>query len=551
MLDPDSSEQPNKAAALAILAGSRVMVWDLSSPLGDDGEEPNVHVFDSYPQYEDRVPISSLAWNHNQMVIATSSGIPTDTFGGHDNIVLLSSQGGQTLDSFQHDKNSNHHPGESAVKSISFGGKSRYLCIGDESGAVCLWDLKKKIRVRQFFHSRSSNSSGGGVSGSDFDNVSPSLQVSLDPTDTYVLSLSPSALYQYNLRDGQLVGTLQLPNSNEGMDIDVAHFTVFSISDLEPNLCAIGTDDGSIYIRDITNHHTDLLEMTQRHNGDVTGLAFSPVYPDLLFSCGTDGMILVHNKSERSSQKIRDAIESNNSSIESMSLHANGVTCAIGCHSGDIFVYDFCQNSPSDDGKISTTLLDSFQANEPIRSLFFAPPPRTKDKQRQQSSSKNNGSSNHENSSEGSSKATTRSATIDTAQSMDSTSSRVQSSERINTQPTTATTTTTSQQTPVSPTATTESKSKATGVASPFAKRLASLASISKPPKQHAGSSSSKRTEKAPLSPKKPPSSPVHKNYNTRIRPRESPQKAEVQKAEQTNVSRNMDRAELVLFHVA
>jgi WD40 repeat protein len=550
MLDPDFSEPNKPAATLAILSGAKVMVWDLSSPIGDNGDEPNVRAFDSYPQYEDGVPISSLAWNHNQMVIATSSGISTDAFGGHDNIVLLSSQGGQTLDSFQHDSqwkqkqqyaarddennnnsNSNHHPGGSAVKSISFGGKSRYLCIGDESGAVCLWDLKKKIRVRQFFHTRS------GGAGFGVDSPCPSHQVSLDPTDTYVLSLSPSALYQYNLRDGQLVGTLKLPNTNDGIDIDVAHFTVFSISDLEMNLCAIGADDGSIYIHDITNHHfkqhegsSPLLEMTQRHSGDVTGLAFSPVYPDILFSCGSDGMILVHNKSERSSQKIRGALDSNHSSIQSMSLHANGVTCAVGCQSGDVFVYDFFQNNPNEQGEISTTLLASFQANEPIRSLFFAPPPRPKDKQRQ---SGKNSSSNNENNSEGSSRATSRSTTIDNAP-MDSTPSRIQSSERNNNKPATA-----AQQTPVSPTAT-ESKSKA-GVASPFAKRLAALASISKPPKQQkavaAYAGSSKRTtEQAPLSPKKLPSSPVHKYNNSRIRPREP-----TQKAEQTNVSRNVD----------
>jgi WD40 repeat protein len=299
--------------------------------------------------------------------------------------------------------------------------------------------------------------------------------VSLDPTDTYVLSLSPSSLYQYNLRDGQLVATLPVPKHMGGdnvVDIDVARFTVFAISDLKPNLCAIGTDDGRIYIHDIANPSNQPPLMAQRHGGAVTGLAYSSVHPNVLFSCGRDGVILVHHTSEGTSQTLVGA--GAEASILSMSLHANGTTCAVGCDSGDVLVYDFRIHNEA--AELSASLLASFRSNEPIHSLFFAPPPRSKDKLRQSSSSSSTKVSNKEN-----------------------------SGARP---PPSSTTTAAAPKTPVSPTR----RSLAT--------KLAALRSSASPKRTRGGS-----PPKAPS-----PSSPLH-NYN-RIRPR-SPALA----SENTNVS--------------
>jgi WD40 repeat protein len=351
---------PSSNVTLAILSESEVVLWDLHP----NREENNVRVFNPYPDEDDGVPISCLAWNHNQMVIATSSGIPTDEFE-HDNIVLLSAQTGQQLDSFQHDernqKQQHRHVAGAAANTINFGGKSRYLCIGDENGAICLWDLKKKTRVRQYFHTTN--------------DPSPSLQVSLDPTDTYVMSLSSSAMYVYNLRDGLFMGTLKAPDDITNGNDDTL-FTNYAISNLEPNKCAIGTNDGSIYMYDITNHSqsSPLFELTQRHNGAVTGLSFSAIDSNLLISCAQDGIVLAHNISEGTSYEV--CALDDNSIIQSMSLHSNGVTCAVGCESGDIYIYDI-RNSTEDVG-ITKTMLASYQINGPVNSLHFAPPPRVK-----------------------------------------------------------------------------------------------------------------------------------------------------------------------------
>ncbi|VEU37964.1 unnamed protein product [Pseudo-nitzschia multistriata] len=404
MVDPDAAGSGKKI--LAILSGSKVTVWDLppSPILGRENSsdaDPGVRSFDPYPQSEDAMPISSLAWNHNQMVIATSSGIPTDEFA-HDNVVLLSSQSGQKLDSFQHDWGwkqkrkfalqqeqqwQESSTQGSIVNSISFGGKSRYLCIGDESGAVCLWDLKKKVRVRQFFHNPigGAGDNGGKCNFAGFS----SLQVSLDPTDTYVMSLSPRAMYQYNLRDGQLLGSLEVPKDDDSKDKQgTCLFTVFAISNLEPNICAIGTSGGNIYLYDISAPHgldqtsTPHAKIIRRHNGRVTGLVFSPENPNTFLSSGTDGIVYVHNKSNGTRHKVCSAPDTNNP-IQTLSLHADGVTCAIGCRSGDVYVYDLQYIIKG--GDMPAPLLATHQSSDPINSLVFAPPPKAKDPQKPKS----------------------------------------------------------------------------------------------------------------------------------------------------------------------
>ena len=81
-----------------------------------------------------------------------------------NNVVLTVAESGNRVDSLQHDLNWDRPPASGT--SIAFGGKSRYIAVGDNSGAVCLWDLKKRMRVREFFH-----------------DGYPSIQVAVEPSD--------------------------------------------------------------------------------------------------------------------------------------------------------------------------------------------------------------------------------------------------------------------------------------------------------------------------------------------------------------------------------
>ena len=126
----------------------------------------------------------------------------------------MSSQSGSILDSFRHTditsdptKQQPRQPKYSTSSfrkaqstSVSFGGKSRYLCVGDNEGTTVLWDLKKQSRVRQF---KAPNQT-----------KSPAIiQACLDPTAAFMCSLSSQALSFYNLRQATFARQWTYPNT--------------------------------------------------------------------------------------------------------------------------------------------------------------------------------------------------------------------------------------------------------------------------------------------------------------------------------------------------
>jgi WD40 repeat protein len=211
------------------------------------------------------------------------------------------------------------------------------------SGAVCLWDLKKKVRARQFFHEGQ-----------------PSLQVSLDRTDTYVLSLSSRSLRSYKLREG-VPAISWTPQGNYD-------FTKFACSTMEPQLVAIGTDDGSVLLYDITNPQSSqtILTLNQRHNSLITGIAFSYTNDKLLASTSQDGSLQFFDKG--SGALIQELVRLPNC-ITSLALNADGFSCAIGTDEGEVLIYDL-RRAGSD--------LASIHVQRAVRSLQFSPPPKNK-----------------------------------------------------------------------------------------------------------------------------------------------------------------------------
>lgn len=272
--------------------------------------------------------------------MATVSAVSTD-IEVHNNVVLTAAESGTRLDSLQHNQNWNRKAGVGT--SVAFGGKSRYLTVGDESGAVCLWDLKKRSRVRQFFHD--------GYA---------SRQVSVDPSDTFVLSLSHAFLSVYNLREGNLSTSLDPPDRHMS-------FTKFHTSPLEAEKTAIGTRDGSVVVYDIhsMNRNTPLLTLDRRQSDAITGISFSSVNSQLLASSSADGTLQFFDI--RSGETIQQ-LAALSAPISSLSMHEGGINCAVGTDTGEVLIYDLRQNEP----------LASMHANGPVTSLQFAPIPKPK-----------------------------------------------------------------------------------------------------------------------------------------------------------------------------
>ena len=239
------------------------------------------------------------------------------------------------LDSFRHDralKRPSSALENRVATSVAFGGKSRYLTVGDTSGAICLWDLKKKIRVRHYFHSGTA-----------------SLQAALDPKDTHVLSLNWRALHVFRLREGTLATTLS----------GTCHYTTFSTSVLESSRVAIGTKTGTVDLWDVSSE--SMAGSLSPHTGAVTGVAFSAVSKLLLASACIDETLIF---SDTTTGKTVQRMELG-SPASSLSFHGDGITCAVGTESGLALVYDLRQ--PNDP-------IARYQANDRVLSLRFAAP---------------------------------------------------------------------------------------------------------------------------------------------------------------------------------
>ena len=273
----------------------------------------------------------------NFPVLASCSNTNTDQIR-HDNIVLTASQSGAKLDTLQHNKDWTQPAG--TTTSLAFGGKSRYLCIGDSSGAVCLWDLKKRLRVRQFFN-----------------DGYPSRQVSLDPTDTYVITLSDQVITIYYLREGTVATTFSPPGNYS--------FTCYSVSALEPSTIAVGASDGSILLYDISNIRATtnpFLILEGAHSAEVTSIAMSPHNPILMASASMDGTLIFSTTAGETIHQLATL----DSAITSLSLHADGISCAVSTKAGDIYLYDMRENVP----------LASLRVRGSASKIQFAPPPK-------------------------------------------------------------------------------------------------------------------------------------------------------------------------------
>ena len=206
-------------------------------------DDRDVCVFVEYTSYHKQTfthcfPLSLF------LVLASCCSLENNT----DNVVLTLAVSQNTLESFRHDRGLKRPAASSphtAATCVAFGGKSRYLTVGDASGAVCLWDLKKKTRVRHYFHSGAA-----------------SLQATLDPTDASVLSLTHNALHVFRLREGTLTASLTGKS-----------YTTFCTSTLEPTKIAIGSKNGSVHVWDVATQ-TRIIS-TSPHTSAITGVAYS------------------------------------------------------------------------------------------------------------------------------------------------------------------------------------------------------------------------------------------------------------------------------------
>lgn len=358
---------------LVIGSGSSVVTWDCRNedPSESDENLKSFSPFVSSSQTEG-TRIADLAWNHNGQVLACCSTSTSMEENLRKNIVLMSTHSGSTLDSFRHTDSSSdpskyqnklygRNSSGPAATCVAFGGKSRYLCIGDQQGDVCLWDLKKQSRVRQFKSKKRQ----------------PCVQACLDPTATYVCALSSDTFTLYHLRQATFASQWNFSSghSNKG------GWNQFRFSPLQPTLMALGDDMGRIQLHDGLDHEQPQLvcggghsshsststSLLPHHASPITGLAFSTQNSKLLANVRRNGIL------EFVDTSTGEVIHHQQTGGNASALAFQGVSCVVGTETGEVQVYDL-RKMMQQFGKAVTTY--RMPKGDAVTTLEFAPIPK-------------------------------------------------------------------------------------------------------------------------------------------------------------------------------
>lgn len=358
---------------LVIGSGSSVVTWDCRNEEPSEADE-NLKSFSPFlsgPQ-TDGSHIADLAWNHNGQVLACCSAATSMEETMRKNIVLMSSHSGSTLDSFRHTDSSSdpakyqnkyaRNSSGPAATCVAFGGKSRYLCIGDQQGDVCLWDLKKQSRVRQFKSKKRQ----------------PCVQACLDPTATYVCALSSDTFTLYHLRQATFANQW---NFSSGHSNNKGGWNQFRFSPLQPTLMALGDDMGRIQLHDgldqeqpqlvcgggHSSHSNTSTSLLPHHASSITGLAFSTQNSKLLANVRRNGIL------EFVDTSTGEVIHHQQTGRNASALAFQGVSCVVGTETGEVQVYDL-RKMMQQFGKAVTTY--RLPKGDAVTTLEFAPIPK-------------------------------------------------------------------------------------------------------------------------------------------------------------------------------
>ena len=378
---------------LALSCGPAVVTWDCGSgpshvrvdPYSDEGStaSSSCRIFHPHGRNYSNV-VTSLTWNHNEQVLATCSS--TTSTDDKPNVALVHAESGTNLESLSNffpsgggggSKNrsstntANNKAGiPAAATGLGFGGKSRYLVVSDASGCASVWDLKKTARVRTF-RLPQPPSSASAFTGPIC------TAAAIDPSDTFVAAASgwdtDGALWLYRLREGKLAATLRDARGDGGSTTEWdghGGISAMEFSPLDKSMVSVGTRDGSILLWDVQaaakaeesggNSSTSpsknsktvippIIRLTQRHAGEVTDIAFSPMNKVLLASSSVDGTVSFHDtKMCRTIKSFRPPVNENvvssssgaSSAVMSVSFASDGVTCAAGTADGRALIYD-------------------------------------------------------------------------------------------------------------------------------------------------------------------------------------------------------------------
>eukprot|EP01135_Chromosphaera_perkinsii_P004042 Nk52_evm55s266 gene=Nk52_evmTU55s266 len=261
--------------------------------------------------------VNSVRWNHNNQVLASV---------GDDGQIKLSHSSGVVLGSFG--AATEGGAGKEELYAVGFSSGSRYLASGGSACKVNVYDLRKKVKLREMGNHRNSVSCVG-FSDKDTHIAAGDLH-----GDILLYSMANPASIAF-LSCSQDTVKPQQPQAVKALEF----------SPFKKHILSSCGDDGYVRTWDVNTkqlvHRVEQGDVTPQHRAPATDLCFSPFNHLLLGSCGLDKRALFVDIAEQKAVKVIKCVHP----LTCMSFMDDGITVALGSSKGVIYVYDLRSSS--------------------------------------------------------------------------------------------------------------------------------------------------------------------------------------------------------------
>ncbi|CAN8270091.1 unnamed protein product [Cochlearia groenlandica] len=307
---------------LAASGGDTVKLFDVSAR--EDSGDPCVLSYTPTPGSV----INSVKWNHTNLVVASV---------GEDKKISLWHKNGNSLGPVPVTGKNNTDINEESLSAISFSNKgSRYLCSGGTGQTVKIWDLQRKLCIK--------NLKG---------HTSMITGVMYNCKDEHLASISVGGdLIVHNLTSGARATELKDPNGQILKALDYSRFS--------RHLLLTSGDDGTVHLWDTTGRNPKISWLKQ-HSAPTAGVCFSPTNDKIIASVGLDKKLYTYDSGSRRPSSCIGY----ETPFSSLVFGDNGHILAAGTGNGRIVFYDV-RGKPQ-----PITVLHAYRNSEAVTSLSW------------------------------------------------------------------------------------------------------------------------------------------------------------------------------------
>ncbi|XP_024015137.1 protein NEDD1 isoform X2 [Eutrema salsugineum] len=310
---------------LAASGGDTVKLFDVSAAAEPVVDNPCV--FLSYTPTPGSV-VNSVKWNHTNMVVASV---------GEDKKISLWHKNGKSLLTVPVNWTNSSDINEECLSAINFSNKgSRYICSGGTGQTVRIWDLLRKLCIKNLKGHTST------ITG-----------VMFNCQDKHLASISVGGdLIVHNLASGEGASKLKDPN---GQILKVLDYSRFS-----QHLLLTAGDDGTVHLWDTTGRNPKMSWLKQ-HSAPTAGVCFSPSNDKIIASVGLDKKLYTYDTGSRRPSSCIPY----ETPFSSLAFGDNGYILAAGTGNGRIVFYDV-RGKPQ-----PITVLHAYSSSEAVTSLSW------------------------------------------------------------------------------------------------------------------------------------------------------------------------------------